>query len=213
MANSLVIDKDQFSGILSSWAQKRVAAILQVAFEEQISPFLIVALGEHESGWGRYLDQNMCGDSGHGHGYLQIDDRSFGTWLAQNNWKNDYINIKFGIQLFKKDMTFLSTNQQVPGLVEGTTVIVHAHAAQVRGCDPGTYTDPRPLQDSDLLYDTVASYNTGIGNVLMSVAVGVDADITTANQNYAKTVTGLANDLLAKYNAAGPAFDNSGIVG
>jgi hypothetical protein len=194
------IDENNFLKVISVYAQKHVSAILQVSEEQNISPFLITALGERESGWGKFLDSNLCGDNGHGHGYLQIDDRSFGNWLKNNNWKDAYTNATFGIRLFKSNIAFLSNNQQVPGLTDGKIVTVHLHAAQARGCMPGTYKDPRPLQADNLIFDSVAAYNTGIGNVLMSVAVGVNVDITTANLNYAKDVIANYNTLLSNYN-------------
>lgn len=211
--NKLVVNKNQFIKILSPHAQEHVSAILQVSLEQQVSPFIITALGERESGWGKFLDANLCGDSGHGHGYLQIDDRSFGPWLAQHNWKEDYTNVTFGIELLKKNIAFFSGKELVEGLADGKTVSVHAHAAEVRGCIPGTYAEPRPLQGSDLIYAAIASYNTGVGNVLMSVAVGVDADLTTAGGNYAKDVIARANALLAAYNAEGGQFNNPQLIG
>ena len=41
--------------------------------------------------------QNELGDSGHGHCYLQIDDRSHGDWLSSHDWRNPIQCFGFGL--------------------------------------------------------------------------------------------------------------------
>lgn len=176
-----------FSASISGEAQPYAALILQVARESGVDPFLIYALGQRESRWGEALrpkGPGGTGDSGHGRGIMQIDDRSFGSWLAANDWGDPYTNISKGAAVLKQKRAFLGTDVPVKGLTDGVTVTVSSAQAAKRGVSPGSYPDPRPLAGEDLTRAAVAAYNTGEGNVLISLAVGADIDATTANGDY-----------------------------
>lgn len=99
--------EDKFTASLPSNAKRFAGIILRVADEEGISPYLIYAIGEQESRWGGALSYDGKGDGGHGHGIMQIDDRSFGSWLASNNWKDPYTNVKKGVQILKGKRRYL----------------------------------------------------------------------------------------------------------
>ena len=119
------------------------------------------------------------GDSGHGRGLMQIDDRSHGQWLMTHNWQDPETNITYGGQILASNMIFLSSKTPVLHLTDGSVVTVSSNQAAERNTSAGNYTDPRPLINNDLIKASVSSYNTGCGNVLISVAVGVDSDFTT----------------------------------
>jgi LysM repeat protein len=54
---------------------------------------------------------NVIGDGGHGHGLMQIDDRSFGDWLARNaNGLDPASNIMFGAGLLRQNIDFFNGN-------------------------------------------------------------------------------------------------------
>ena len=164
----------------------------KVGKEQNLDYLLLAAICSRESGFGRYLTPpgpGGTGDSGHGHGLMQIDDRTWGVWLASHDWPSPYTNITKGAQLLVSNMAFFNAPTPVPGLSDGHLVHCYPHAAQVRGVEPGFYTEPRPVLDSQTrLMMAVASYNTGIGNVLVSKAVGVNIDWTTAGGNYSQDV-------------------------
>jgi hypothetical protein len=72
---------------------------------------VIAAVLSRESVFGRGLDKDGKGDHGHGHGIMQIDDRSHAKWLALGLWKDPFENIVYGIgeikanlRIFKGDM-------------------------------------------------------------------------------------------------------------
>ena len=157
--------------------------ILRVAEEENLSPFLLYAIGARESGWGSYLTPKGpggTGDYGHGRGLMQIDDRSNQAWLAANDWRDPLVNLRRGVSILKGKMRFLANNFPVPGLTDGKTVTISEKAAATRGIKAGGYKDPRPLSGDLLLRASVAAYNGGEGAVLQSLAAGLDPDTTTA---------------------------------
>jgi hypothetical protein len=180
--------------------------ILRVAKEEKVSPFLVAAFIEQESGYGTGLstgDHRGTGDKGHGHGLAQIDDRSFGAgsptpWLTKKDangtplWQIPYENMKFGMQLLKQQLAFFAKPNK-SGKVE-----VPAKAAVVRkgAGKAGVYKDPRPLSGNALMVAAIAAYNTGAGNVLWNLAVGQPAEFTTAKTKVGGSLIGYATNIL-----------------
>lgn len=92
-----------FKASLTKAASQYGDVILQVAQETGMDPTLIFAIGDRESGWGVYLtpkDSSGTGDYGHGRGLMQIDDRTYGDWLAVADWTDPYTNIRKGVDIF-----------------------------------------------------------------------------------------------------------------
>lgn len=155
------------SGVKYSAVSDDIAdAIIQVAQETGVSPALIYAIGNRESGWGKFLDSNMTGDNGHGHGYMQIDDRTWGSWLDSNDWKDPYNNISFAIS-----NVFLPQRDQI--------------ANDLGWPDPTT--DPPSTQD-DLDRAAVVAYNHGVSGLVKNVNNGSDWDTGTTGGNYSSDV-------------------------
>jgi hypothetical protein len=201
-AQALQAGKDlAFKAALSTQAKPYSNLILQVARETGMDPFLIYALGQRESRWGAALDKNMTGDGGHGRGIMQIDDRSFAAWLAANPWQDPLTNVRKGANVLAAKLAFFSKASPVPGLTDGKTVIVGSSSASTRGVKPGNYPDPRPLYGSRLVEAGIAAYNTGEGNVLRSLATGVDVDRTTAGGDYYADVWDKMMDAVARFTA------------
>lgn len=169
-----------FAAQIPAEARPHADAILRAAGEAGVSPWLVVALGMRESGWGKYLDADGTGDGGHGRGFMQIDDRSNADWLAANDWHDPYTNISKGLKILKNKLAFFSGSPPVKNLTDGRTVQIGSKSAGKRGVRPGAYPDPRPLQGDALAQAAIAAYNTGEGNVLMSIAAGKPPDTTTA---------------------------------
>lgn len=159
--------------------------IMRVAKEEGLSPFLLASLMEQESNYGTMLSPpgpKGKGDEGHGHGLMQIDDRSNQEWLAKTDargtplWQIPYENLKRGAAIYKAKARFLSS-------APGNPVVVKAGDYVTKfGAKPGTYKDPRPLKGDALVAATIAAYNTGEGNVLKAVAAGLAPDATTTGR-------------------------------
>lgn len=197
-----------FTLSLPERARGYAEVILRVAKEEGVDPFVIFGLGDRESGWGTFLSPRGPagrGDQGHGHGLMQIDDRSFGPWLAANDWTDPYTNVKKGVQIWKAKLAFFRVDVPVPGLTDGVTVTMSEKRAARRNVAPGDYPDPRPLIDDALIAAATAAYNTGEGNVLLNLAAGLSPDFTTTGGNYAADVGGRAQVASAAFERAAAA--------
>jgi len=186
---------------LPSYARSYAPIILRVSRDEGVDPFLIFALGDRESGWGTQLDAAGKGDNGHGHGIMQVDDRSFAQWIASNNWRDPYTNVKKGVQILKGKLVFFMGRSKVAGYTDGRLVSIDKSALRL-GVPPGKYPDPRPLTGSSLWTAAIAAYNTGEANVLMNLAAKKPAEFTTWGGDYASDVTRRASAVAAKYDSA-----------
>ncbi len=181
-----------FSAALPAKGRPFANILLRVGEEQGVDPFLLAAIVQRESDW----DPNVLGDSGHGHGLSQIDDRSFGPWLAANNWRDPYTNLTKGAQVLKSKLNFLTGTSSV---MDGTTPLVKNGVIYYRGTAATRYgftngttlPDPRPLTGDQLNQAAIAAYNTGELNALRSIAAGRSPDMTTAHGNY-------SSDVLAK---------------
>jgi len=108
VGQSAVDRADLFSLAIPSEAAPYAAIILQVAEETGVDPFVIAAIGQRESRWGLALDANGLGDSGHGHGIMQIDDRTWGSWLASNDWADPYVNVRKGAEIMGQNLDYFA---------------------------------------------------------------------------------------------------------
>lgn len=156
--------------------------ILLVAHEKRVDPFLIFGLGERESLWGtsRFLSPvgpEGTGDAGHGHGIMQIDDRSWGAWLASHDWTDPYTNVSKGVDIYKGKLSEITAAPSGAWVIDATT-------AKRLGVKAGTY--PALAVPSDIApVAALAAYNAGAGAVrrAYSAAVGSGLDPLTVIDN------------------------------
>lgn len=198
------VDDLRFRMAIPSEAQPYADAYLRAGRERRIEPFLLVAIAMRESRSGAALvppGPAGKGDYGHGHGIMQIDDRSHAEWLAANDWTDPLINIRKGADILRGKMRFFSGREEVKGLVEGGRVSVTSSVAARLGVAPGAYPDPRPLAGPALVRAAVAAYNAGEGRILQAIAAGKDPDSLTANYNYSSDVLSRAAAYLSKYRS------------
>jgi hypothetical protein len=166
-----------------------------------VSPITTLQLGMRESRWGDALSPpgpGGTGDGGHGRGLMQVDDRSNADWLAANDWRDPRTNVRRGLEILQAKMSFLAGRSNVPGLASNGIITIGSKAAAARGVQPGNYQDPRPLSGDALLNAAIAAYNTGEGNVLMSLAAGVPVDTTTAGSEASGGKGDYSSDVLAR---------------
>jgi len=149
---------DLFSLAIPSEAAPYAATILAVAEETGVDPFVIAAIGERESRWGLTLDANGLGDSGHGHGIMQIDDRTWGSWLASSEWWDPYVNVRKGAEIMGQNLDYFAGK----GLT-GNELIAAAAAGYNHG--PGAVW--RNIQ-SGISPDTGTAHGNYGGSVLAS---------------------------------------------
>lgn len=80
------------------------AAIEAEARKNELPAAVIAGVGSRESGWGIYLTPRGpagTGDSGHGHGLMQIDDR-YHEFARSGEWQNATANIAYGAELLRQ---------------------------------------------------------------------------------------------------------------
>lgn len=68
-----------------------------------------------ESHGGELLDANGLGDGGHGHGLMQIDDRSFPAFCKGTTWRDPAKNIEFGATVLHMKRAFLDSHTELQG--------------------------------------------------------------------------------------------------
>jgi hypothetical protein len=103
------------------------------------------------------------GDRGHGHGLMQIDDRSFPEFCASADWPDPAKNIDFGAKVLQRKRAYLAEKML------------------------GHYLDDENLERAN-----IAAYNAGEGRVLRSLMEHEDVDTHTAHGNYSREVLRLA---------------------
>jgi hypothetical protein len=192
-------------------AGKRYFDVIQrVAAETRLSPVLLAAIMDVESRFGDALTPPGPagkGDGGHGHGLMQIDDRTHGTFLAQKmpdgtpKWANPYENVKYAANVYKTAFEYFRKNP-----VAGATVEVKAGGStNKRGVPAGVYRDVRPLSESDARLAAIAAYNAGPFTILQTLSAGIPADTVTASSYrngtlmpYLANVVAAVNDLASR---------------
>ena len=85
-------------------ARALAEAFISAGEAHGINPFLLAAIAERESNYGAALDSDQKGDSGHGHGIMQIDDRTWNTWLIANAWRDPDVNVGKAGEILKDDL-------------------------------------------------------------------------------------------------------------
>lgn len=70
-------------------------------------PEVIAGILLRESRGGEILDEEGLGDQKHGHGLMQVDDRSFAAFCSSEKWKDPAANIEFGAGVLDMKRTYL----------------------------------------------------------------------------------------------------------
>jgi hypothetical protein len=177
----LVSDVEQnafTAALLAGTPNGRAAAyadeMWQVGLEEPtVSPFMLAAIMERESGSGVYLSPTGptgTGDGGHGRGLMQLDDRSLGgtyqgAVIGDGRWQDPYWSFK---------------------------------TAAVDHIEPDTaYFQGQGLSGTDLIKAVLASYNAGTGAVMKAINAGKDPDSVTTGANYGGAVLATLTKLIS----------------
>lgn len=187
-------------------AGKRYFDVIQrVSQETGVSPVLLAAIMDVESAYGTLLSPPGPagkGDGGHGHGLMQIDDRTHGVFLREKlpngtpKWADPYENVKYAAGVYKAARDYFLKN---PGV--GAQVTVERDAASHRkGVPLGTYPDPRPLTREEATLAGIAGYNAGSPTVLRALAAGLPADTVTASSSRSGTLMPYLANVVAAVN-------------
>jgi hypothetical protein len=122
--------------------------------------WVLAGIDSRESHMGLSLDEDGLGDAGHGHGEMQIDDRSHGPFCASGQWRD-----------LAASLEYVHHNVIIPS---------YNYLADRFGYFGENYVR--------LFWGVVAAYNCGMGNVAKAVAKGQDPDSRTAGGDYSADV-------------------------
>jgi len=89
--------------------------IVAAASKYGFSPAIIAGIISRESRFGTLLDADGKGDNGHGHGLMQIDDRSHVAFILRGTWRNDADNINYGVAVLADFYDYLKTHTNLQG--------------------------------------------------------------------------------------------------
>lgn len=108
-----------------------------VAASYGVGPLVLMAMCDVESRFGLLLDSQGKGDSGHGHGLMQIDDRSWKPLLANRLWWEDAWSVAVGAWIFKgfRDAVARNNPQAAPEQLDWGAVAGY-------NCGPGRIRIP-----------------------------------------------------------------------
>jgi len=144
---------------------------LKALMEPMLGPnwfmWVLMGIDSRESRFGLLLDEDGLGDHGHGHGELQIDDRSHGPFCDSGEWED-----------LAASLAYVHKNVIIPSFN------YLGNKFDLFGEDYGS-----------LFWATIAAYNCGQGNELKAVeeddgvpGIGDDIDERTAGHNYSADV-------------------------
>ena len=106
IADTLALIRRLYGPALEAAAQR---------YRHRVEVLAGIMMRETEGGTSRWLDKpgpEGRGDSGHGHGLMQIDDRSFPEFIASGGWKDPERNIAFGARVLNGKRAFLAKHLQ-----------------------------------------------------------------------------------------------------
>jgi hypothetical protein len=156
---------------LEAFGRQRLEIVSELAHQgpsDGIGAALLLAIGSRETNL-----RNIVGDSGHGRGWLQIDDRFHHIWLSKHR----------GCSSGSFIATFASAlpKGRVPTLTASTLYAVDL----LRGNARFALTHGVPTAQKTRF--AVAAYNAGAGGALKGFQAG-NIDLKTAHQDYSADV-------------------------
>lgn len=122
--------------------------------------WVLAAIDSRESRFGLLLDADGLGDAGHGHGEMQVDDRSHSAFCASGKWRDLAASLEY----------------------------VHANVIVPAFNYLGDYFELFGEDYGALFRGAIAAYNCGPGNVRKALEAGADVDSLTTGRDYSADV-------------------------
>ena len=141
------------------WPEE-LEAVMQQALGPRCMTWVLMGIASRESRFGLLLDENGRGDGGHGHGIMQIDDRSHAGFCSSGQWHD-----------LAASLEYIHKNVIVPAfnyLGDHFELFGEDYTALFRGA--------------------IAAYNCGPGNVQKAMEAGQDVDARTTGKDYSADV-------------------------
>lgn len=94
------------------------------AAEWNCDPLILAAICDRESMGGAALNPRGPtgrGDGGHGHGLMQIDSRSWSSWLRTHDWQDALTNVRKGAEIFATEL------ERFAGVADGVRAAIAAY--------------------------------------------------------------------------------------
>ena len=137
--------------------------------------YVLMGIASRESRMGLALDKNGLGDKGHGHGIMQVDDRSHASFCASGNWRDLGASLEY-----------------VCNYVIYPFYNYLANHFDLLNNDYG-----------NLFWASIAAYNCGPGGVYKAIRKGLHWDTYTTNYDYSTDIMYRAVELAEKLNEIG----------
>jgi uncharacterized protein (TIGR02594 family) len=141
------------------WPEEVHAAMFKSIGAEWMK-YVLMAIDSRESRFGLLLDENGLGDHGHGHGEMQIDDRSHKAFCASGRWQD----LAASLEYVHENVIIPSFNYL------------------------GDYFELVGEDYERLFWAAIAGYNAGPGNVRKALEAGADPDSVTTGRDYSRDV-------------------------
>jgi uncharacterized protein (TIGR02594 family) len=145
------------------WPEE-VEAVMFKTIGAEWMKYVLMGIDSRESRFGVLLDEDGLGDGGHGHGEMQIDDRSHKAFCASGRWRDLAASLEY----------------------------VHANVIIPSFNYLGDYFDLVGEDYERLFWAAIAGYNAGPGNVRKALEAGADPDSVTTGRDYSRDVKGKA---------------------
>jgi hypothetical protein len=137
-----------------------VSATMIEALGKDWMALVLAAINSRESRFGLALDEDGLGDAGHGHGEMQIDDRSHKAFCASGRWRDLAASLEY----------------------------VHENVITPAFNYLGDYFGLFEEDYGALFRGAIAAYNCGPGNVRKAMESGQDVDARTTGKDYSADV-------------------------
>jgi hypothetical protein len=141
------------------WPEELEAIMFKTIGAEWMK-YVLMGINSRESRFGRLLDEDGLGDGGHGHGEMQIDDRSHKAFCASGRWRD-----------LAASLEYVHANVIIPSF---------NYLADYFALVGEDY--------ERLFWAAIAGYNAGPGNVRKALEAGALPDSVTTGRNYSRDV-------------------------
>jgi uncharacterized protein (TIGR02594 family) len=137
------------------WPEE-VEAVMFKTIGAEWMKYVLMGIDSRESRFGVLLDEDGLGDGGHGHGEMQIDDRSHKAFCASGRWRDLAASLEY----------------------------VHANVIIPSFNYLADYFELVGEDYERLFWAAIAGYNAGPGNVRKALEAGADPDSVTTGRDY-----------------------------
>ena len=195
------LEAQAFAEALPAAGQPYASLFVSNGRRTGLSPFILAAVSERETGYG---ESPVCRGEGPAcigspsvknpdYGLMQVNRKNLASYGLAKTWADPAANIAAGAAILRDSVNFFT----LPG---GSSVDVPAWLAAKLIVAPGSKPDPRPVIDPRAaLWYGLAGYNAGPTRVLQAVASGRSPDAVTTGNDYGLDVLKRAERIASRF--------------